>query len=130
MAPPWSSKTTEVFRAIVTSSQKVTDLVGEIASASQEQAQGINQIDSGLSQVDKVTQQNTAHAEETAAAAEELSNHAQKLREIVSRLKKNDQADGSKTGALPAPVEEWSQEALAPTDWDSYEGRLNQEPEW
>lgn len=42
------------------------DLVGEIAGASQEQSQGLDQIDS-------VTQQNAANAEETAAAAEELS---------------------------------------------------------
>ncbi len=66
---------------------KVTDIVGEIAAASNEQAQGISQITQGLGQVDQVTQQNTAHAVETASAAEELSSQAQLLQGLVSNFK-------------------------------------------
>ncbi len=66
---------------------KVGDLVGEMAAASNEQAQGIAQISQGLGQIDQVTQQNTATAEETAAAAEELSGQADELRGLVGQFK-------------------------------------------
>ncbi len=62
---------------------KVSDLIGEIATASQEQAQGISQINIGVGQIDTVTQQNTASAEESAAAAEQLSSQAEQLRAML-----------------------------------------------
>jgi methyl-accepting chemotaxis protein len=79
---------------IMASSTKVQDIVAEIASASQEQAQGISQISMGLAQIDKVTQQNTASAEESASAAEELSGQSTQLTELVNRfqLRRNDAA--------------------------------------
>jgi methyl-accepting chemotaxis protein len=79
---------------IMTSSTKVQDIVAEIASASQEQAQGISQISMGLAQIDKVTQQNTASAEESASAAEELSGQSMQLTQLVNRfqLRRNDAA--------------------------------------
>jgi methyl-accepting chemotaxis protein len=55
--------------------------------ASNEQAQGITQVNEGLGQIDQVTQQNTANAEETAAAAEELSTQAQQLRAMLGRFR-------------------------------------------
>ena len=55
--------------------------------SSNEQAQGISQINEGLMQIDKVTQTNTASAEQSASAAEELSGQAGMLRELVSRFK-------------------------------------------
>jgi hypothetical protein len=66
------------------SSTRVTDIVSEIAAASNEQAQGITQITIGLTQIDKVTQQNTASAEESASAAEELAGQASNLLEVMS----------------------------------------------
>ncbi len=72
---------------IVTSSVKVADLVGEIAAASNEQAQGILEIAQGLEQIDKVTQQTTASAEETAAASEELSGQARELNSLLAKFK-------------------------------------------
>ncbi|GAB4278605.1 MAG: methyl-accepting chemotaxis protein [Candidatus Rifleibacteriota bacterium] len=78
--------TESALQEIVASSIKVADLVGEIAAASNEQAQGIAQIGQGLEQIDKVTQQNTANAEETAAAAEELSGQARELHALLSRF--------------------------------------------
>ncbi|MGK7346013.1 MAG: methyl-accepting chemotaxis protein, partial [Candidatus Nitrospinota bacterium M3_3B_026] len=71
---------------IVDSVKKVTDLVGEIAAASNEQARGVDQVNTAVSQMDKVTQQNAANAEESAAAAEELSGQADKLKEMVTDL--------------------------------------------
>lgn len=78
--------TESALQEIVSSSVKVADLVGEIAAASNEQAQGIAQIGQGLEQIDKVTQQNTANAEETAAAAEELSGQARELNGLLSKF--------------------------------------------
>jgi methyl-accepting chemotaxis protein len=58
-------RTALALKDIMASSMRVTDIVSEIAAASNEQAQGITQITSGLGQIDKVTQQNTASAEES-----------------------------------------------------------------
>ena len=81
-----ASETAGALTRIVDSVQKVNDLVGEIAAASNEQAQGIAQINQGLKQVDHVTQQNTAGAEESASAAEELSGQAEHLRQLLDRF--------------------------------------------
>ncbi len=82
-----AKETAEALSEIVGSIVKVGDLVGEMAAASNEQAQGIAQISQGLSQIDQVTQQNTATAEETAAASEELSGQADELRALISQFK-------------------------------------------
>lgn len=82
-----ASSTEKALQEIVSSSVKVADLVGEIAAASNEQAQGILEIGQGLEQIDKVTQQNTANAEETAAAAEELSGQARELNGLLTKFK-------------------------------------------
>lgn len=66
---------------------KVADIIAEITTSSNEQAQGISQINEGLNQIDRVTQTNTASAEESASAAEQLSGQASQLRELVDRFK-------------------------------------------
>jgi methyl-accepting chemotaxis protein len=71
---------------ITTATTKVNGLVGEIAAASKEQAQGIDQVNTAVSQMDKVTQTNAASAEESAAAAEELSSQSVQLGEMVQEL--------------------------------------------
>ena len=81
-----ATQTSESLLEIVHGVDKVTNLVAEIASASNEQAQGISQINQGLGQIDQVTQQNTANAEESAAAAEELSGQACQLQEMLNRF--------------------------------------------
>ncbi len=82
-----AGQTSEALREIVSRVGKVTDLVAEIAAASNEQAQGIAQVNQGLSQIDQVTQQNTASAEECASSAEELSSQAVQLKEMLSRFR-------------------------------------------
>ena len=72
---------------IVTGVSKVSDVLGEIAIASKEQAQGVEQINAGIEQIDEVTQANTASAEESASAAEELSAQAQQLRGMIGRFR-------------------------------------------
>ncbi len=71
---------------IVDSIKKVTDLVAEIAAASSDQAQGVEQVNKAVSEMDKVTQQNAANAEQSAAAAEELSAQAESFDDVVSEL--------------------------------------------
>ncbi len=67
-------------------SGKVASLIAEIAAASKEQAQGIDQVNTAVSEMDKVVQQNAANAEESSSAAEELSGQAQELNAMVSDL--------------------------------------------
>ncbi|MCX8043570.1 MAG: Cache 3/Cache 2 fusion domain-containing protein [Desulfobacterota bacterium] len=80
-------RTADALREIVGAATKVSDLVAEIAAASNEQAQGVSQITQGLGQIDQVTQQNTAHAEESASAAEELSSQALVLQQLVGAFR-------------------------------------------
>ena len=79
-------RTSEAFAEMVESSRKVADIVADIAAASGEQAQGIEQINTAVSEMDKVTQQNAANAEESASAAEELSAQAEQMQGMVGRL--------------------------------------------
>jgi uncharacterized phage infection (PIP) family protein YhgE len=81
-----ATEVSKVLEEIVQSVGKTTDLVGEIAAASQEQAKGIDQVNTAVSQMDKVTQQNAANAEESASASEELSAQAESMKEVVSQL--------------------------------------------
>jgi methyl-accepting chemotaxis protein len=91
--------TSQSFDAIVSDVVRTADLIGEIAAASNEQAQGLSQIATGLSQIDQVTQRNTASAEETAAASNELSSSAGRVRDITRRVRLPGDADGSAEGA-------------------------------
>ena len=77
---------TKAFAGIQESSGKVAVLVSEIAAASKEQAQGIDQVNTGVAEMDKVVQQNAANAEESASASEELSSQAQELHAMVADL--------------------------------------------
>ena len=71
---------------IATASGKVNDLVAEIAAASREQSQGIDQVNTAVTQMDKVTQQNAANAEESASASEELNAQAAQMNTVVTEL--------------------------------------------
>ncbi len=75
------------LEAIVGSNVKVDNLIAEIAAASQEQSQGIDQVNTAVAQMDKVTQQNAANSEESASAAEELSSQAEELQNMVMQFK-------------------------------------------
>ncbi len=74
------------FEGIQESAGKVAVLVAEIASASEEQTRGIDQINTGVAQMNQVTQANAANSEEGAAAAEELSAQADQMMKIVEDL--------------------------------------------
>lgn len=75
---------------IVSSVKHVTDLMGEIAAASQQQRSDIEQVTLAIGQMDNATQQNAALVEEAAAAAQSLQEQAAKLAEAVSVFKLHD----------------------------------------
>jgi methyl-accepting chemotaxis protein len=79
-------KTNKAFSEVTSSSTKVGDLVEEIAAASNEQAQGIEQINSAVTDMDKVTQQNAANAEESASASEQMNAQAAEMKRTVEGL--------------------------------------------
>jgi methyl-accepting chemotaxis protein len=68
------------------SAKKVNSLVGEIANASREQAQGIQQINRAMGEMDRVVQLNAANAEESSSAAEELNAQALQMQTLVEGL--------------------------------------------
>jgi len=80
------NRTKKGFCEVANSSKRVGELVGEIAAAANEQAQGISQVNTAVTEMDKVIQQNAASAEESASAAEELYAHAEQLKAIVENL--------------------------------------------
>ena len=75
-----------VLDEIVGSISKTNDLVTDIAAASMEQTQGIDQINTSASEMDHVTQANAANAEESASASEELSSQAEQMKLMVNEL--------------------------------------------
>ncbi|WP_255288097.1 methyl-accepting chemotaxis protein, partial [Bordetella bronchiseptica] len=77
------------MQEIVASVKRVTDIMGEISAASDEQSSGIEQVNRAVSQMDEVTQQNAALVEEAAAAAGSLQEQAQRLAEAVAVFKIN-----------------------------------------
>jgi methyl-accepting chemotaxis protein len=68
------------------SAKKVNSLVGEIASASREQAQGIEHLNQAMLEIDRVVQQNAANAQESASAATQLQSQAEHMRDIVAEV--------------------------------------------
>ncbi|ONN67174.1 methyl-accepting chemotaxis protein [Herbaspirillum sp. VT-16-41] len=68
---------------VVSSVQRVTDVMAEISAASNEQTQGIEQVNQAITQMDEVTQQNAALVEEAASASHSLSHQTRQLSELV-----------------------------------------------
>ncbi|WP_161963610.1 methyl-accepting chemotaxis protein [Xanthomonas arboricola] len=77
---------------IVASVQRVTDIMGEISAASQEQSAGIEQVNQTITQMDETTQQNAALVEEATAAARSMEEQAGHLAEAVSVFKLDESA--------------------------------------
>lgn len=76
----------KMLMSIVESVKKVNDIVSGIATASNKQAQGVEQVNGSITQMDKVTQHNAAVAEEIAAASEQLNAQAESLNDVVKDL--------------------------------------------
>ncbi|QBH01996.1 methyl-accepting chemotaxis protein [Xanthomonas oryzae] len=95
---------------IVASVQRVTDIMGEISAASQEQSAGIEQVNQTVTQMDETTQQNAALVEEATAAARSLEEQAVGLTEAVAVFKTE---HGTTSDARTAPVAKVAQAVRA-----------------
>jgi methyl-accepting chemotaxis protein len=106
-------ETGKALERIVAQVIKLDSLVGDIATAAQEQATGLNEVNTAVNQMDQLTQQNAAMVEESTAASHSLAGEAEELARLVGRFrigqatdtpmtKPPAQAAGAKT--VPAPV--------------------------
>ena len=77
------------MKEIVAAVTRVTDIMGEISSASDEQSRGIEQVSLAVSQMDSVTQQNAALVQESATAAAALEDQSEQLRQAVAAFRLN-----------------------------------------
>ena len=89
------------MQEIVASVKRVTDIMGEISAASEEQSSGIDQVNLAVTQMDETTQQNAALVEQAAAAAGSLEEQAKQLMRAVSVFKLRQGADVIDVTAQP-----------------------------
>ena len=97
------NKAGDAFQLVASSTTKMGELVGEVAAASNEQAQGIDQVNKAVAEMDKVVQQNAANAEESAAASEELNAQAEQMKSYVTDLIAVVGGNGKKTTGRGLP---------------------------
>ncbi len=90
---------------IVQSVKRVSDIMGEISSASAEQSNGVSQVGDAVTQMDQATQQNAALVEESAAAAASLKTQAEELVQAVAVFRFQDQARAQTTAQAQPPVQ-------------------------
>ena len=108
----------KTMQDIVSSVQRVTDIMGEITAASSEQSAGIDQVNAAVTSMDETTQQNAALVEQAAAAAESLVEQAIQLSDVVSVFKLDNASAKTNRRApsspLRAPVKKASPAASKP----------------
>jgi len=97
-----AEKAGHLLDEMVPSIKKTSDLVQEIAAASQEQSQGVGQINGAMGQLNKATQQNASASEELAATAEEMGGQAGQLQELMAFFSVEGSAKVGAPRALPA----------------------------
>jgi len=97
-----SEKMATNLAGIVEKTRRLNEMIAEIAQASNEQSQGIAQINTAVSHMDKVTQSNAALAEETASASEDLRIQAEQVKQAVAELMRMVQGDSRGSGAETA----------------------------
>jgi methyl-accepting chemotaxis protein len=100
-----ADETAASLHEIVAGINESSQIVGDIATSSEEQSQGITQINKGIDQVAQVVQQNSATSEESAAAAQEMSSQSNVLEELISQF----QLRGGARRSLSAPASQKSQ---------------------
>ena len=114
----------ETMDEIVNAVTRVTDIMGEIASASDEQSRGIDQVGLAVAEMDRVTQQNASLVEESAAAAAALEEQASRLTQAVAvfRIQQNQTNSGRETvSAAPMPAPTLLRKAAATDGAENWE---------
>ena len=89
------------MQEIVSSVQRMGDIIGEISAAASEQAERISQVNQDVSQLDQMTQQNASLVEESAAASQSMRDQAVRLEDSVSVFKLPEAEGSSTQAALP-----------------------------
>jgi methyl-accepting chemotaxis protein len=122
---------------IVAAVKQVSDLVAEIAAASQEQSSGIGQVNTAVTQLEHVMQQNASLAEEATAATESLRGEAARLLDLVSRFNIGDkQSKFTEVHAMPPrspeniQVMRGAKPAPAYASIPSYRSNGRRQPDW
>ncbi|MEZ3498941.1 methyl-accepting chemotaxis protein [Pantoea sp. KPR_PJ] len=113
----------ETMGDIVGAVTRVTDIMGEIASASDEQSRGIDQVGEAVTEMDRVTQQNAALVEESASAAASLEAQASRLSESVSlfNIPRGAQAQHLPARSLPAaPMKKTLAVSADGDNWETF----------
>ncbi len=112
------------MQEIVEAVSRVTAIMKDIASASDEQSRGIDQIGQAVSEMDRVTQQNAALVEESAAAAASLEEQAGFLQQAVAvfQIESRGQAAGRQQAAQPLMLTKTPKTATAASDhhWETF----------
>ena len=85
----------ETLREIVASVNKVGDFVAQIATASQQQSSGIDQVNVAVGQMDEITQQNAALAEQASAASISMSEQSDSMMRVLAFFKNGDDSSSS-----------------------------------
>ncbi|MCD0460983.1 methyl-accepting chemotaxis protein [Roseiconus lacunae] len=98
------NKSGETLGEIVDSVKRVTDIVAEIAAASQEQLTGIEQVTKAVTQIDQLTQANASQTEEMAGTSGSVLNHARSLDQMVSRFQLGTGGPSHTASHAPAPA--------------------------
>ncbi len=98
----------ETMKLIVSSIQNVASIMSDITTASEDQSNGIGEVNHAIRQMDEMTQQNAALVEQAAAAAESLEEQAQNLSDAVNIFK----LDDAQIGSVKAYVKPTSMAAL------------------
>lgn len=106
-----SEKVAQSLSGMVVNVRKVDELVGEIATASKEQNEGISLVNGAVTKMDQVTQSNAASAEESAAAAAELNGQASNLKEVVEEMERLVGIGKAKAKEAPQPAAKSSEKS-------------------
>ena len=97
-------RTNETFGEVASRAAKMGELITEIATASNEQAQGIGQVSNAMDDMDKVTRQNASNSEEASSSSEEMKRQAEQMTEFVDELvvlvTGNSETEGLRKNAL------------------------------
>ena len=114
----------ETMDEIVNAVTRVTDIMGEIASGSDEQSRGIDQVGLAVAEMDRVTQQNASLVEESAAAAAALEEQASRLTQAVAvfRIQQSQTSSGREAvSAAPIPAPTLLRKAAATDAGENWE---------
>ena len=98
---------------VVASVRRVTDVMGEITAASQEQSSGIEEVNRAITQMDETTQQNAALVEQAAAAAQSMQDQASRLTQAVSVFKLDNTASYTQPAAVVPKAKDVTPRAAA-----------------